>query len=447
MRTNKASKRLPRRQAIHALVVQVRKIVRTVNKGNAERERFPRRFPGWEIHVAAFGGLSLILALGSISALAQTPANEAVRQAMSQGAEAMTAGNFGAAVAAYTSVTQKSPEFAEGYFNLGLALQQADQLDAARAALEKSLKLKPGLRGANLFLGVIAYRENRFKDAEASLLLETHVDPRNAKAFMWLGVCRLAEDNPQAAISALDKAYALDPSDVDILYHRGHAYFLVANASYDEMYKLDHDSLRVHQVLAEAYAQAYRNQQAISEFELAVKIAPRQPGLHEQLGDQDWIVGDLDKAGEAYRAEIRNDPNAVTAKYKLGSLLIQHRNPAEGVELLREALRADPSLVDAHYYLGTGLMSIGQEEAAIPEFEKAIAADPKDVRAKGSYYKLAQIYRELHKAQEAQAAMQNFLRMRADAAALEDSKAAQRVRKRSELPVDVPEESAMAGTP
>ena len=92
-------------------------------------------------------------------------------------------------------------------------------------------------------------------------------------------------------------------------------------------------------------------------------------------------------------------------------------------------------------------MSIGRDQDAIPEFEKAIAADPKDVRAKGSYYKLAQIYRELHKAQEAQAAMQNFLRMRADAAALEDSKAAQRVRKRSELPVDVPEESAMAGTP
>ena len=92
-------------------------------------------------------------------------------------------------------------------------------------------------------------------------------------------------------------------------------------------------------------------------------------------------------------------------------------------------------------------MSIGRDQDAIPEFEKAIAADPKDVRAKGSYYKLAQIYRELHKAPEAQAAMQNFLRMRDDAAAVEDSKVAQRVRRRSELPVDDPEESAMAGTP
>jgi tetratricopeptide (TPR) repeat protein len=164
-------------------------------------------------------------------------------------------------------------------------------------------------------------------------------------------------------------------------------------------------------------------------------MAPRQPGLHEELGDQDWIVGNLDKAAEAYRAELHNDPEAVTAKYKLGSLLIEHMDPAKGVQLLREALRADPSLVDAHYYLGTGLMTIGQDQEAVLEFKQAIAADPANIRAKGSYYKLAQIYRELHRTDEAQAAMQNFLRMRTDAAALEDSKVAQRVRKRTELPV------------
>ena len=64
------------------------------------------------------------------------------------------------------------------------------------------------------------------------------------------------------------------------------------------------DSVRVHQVLAEAYAQATRNQQAISELELAVKIAPRQPGLHEELADQYWVVGDLDKAARLPRRTV-----------------------------------------------------------------------------------------------------------------------------------------------
>lgn len=389
-------------------------------------------------------GLALMIVLAP-AALAQTPPAEAVSAAMQTGAAQMKAGSFTEAVSTYAQVTKLQPAFAEGYFNLGLAEEQAGQLDAARTDLKKALRLKPGLRGANLFLGTIAYRQNRLKDAEESLLEETRLDPRSAKAFMWLGVCRLAEDNPQAAVAPLDKAYALDPKDVDILYHRGRAYLLIANASYDAMFKLDHDSLRVHQVLGEAYAQGYRNQDAINEFALAVKMAPRQPGLHEELGDQDWAAGHLDDAAAAYREELHVDPSAATAMFKLGSLLAQGQNPAESVELLRNALRIDPTLSDAHYYLGVGLMGGSQDAEAIHEFQLAIAADPKDDRAMTSYYKLAQIYRKLHQSQQAQEAMVNFQRMRADVKDRQDRKAAQLVRKRSELPVNEQAEDGMPG--
>jgi tetratricopeptide (TPR) repeat protein len=398
---------------------------------------------GW---VVWCGLCSLIL--GGLQAPAQTPVPTAtVQGAMQQGAEAMTSGNFSAAVTAYTTVTQEMPSFAEGYFNLGLALQQAGQLDDARAALEKALRLKPGLRGANLFLGIVAYRENRFKEAGDDLLRETRLDPHSAKAFMWLGLCRLAQNDAQGAIAPLDKAYELDPADADILYHRGHAYFLVANASYAAMFKLNYDSVRVHQVLAEAYAQAYRNQEAIFEFEVAVKMAPHQPGLHEELADQYWVIGQLDKATDSYREELRIDPYADSSMYKLGSLLVLNQNPEEGVKLLRDALRADPSLSDAHYYLASGLMSLGQDPDAIHEFELAIAADPTNNRAMSSYYKLAQLYRKLHDTPNAQTAMQNFLRMRAQSKAQQDRYDAQVVRKRTELPVADPEKIAMSDEP
>lgn len=385
-----------------------------------------------------------LLAILATPVLAQPATNEAVRQAMQQGSAAMTSGKFDQAVAAYANVTRLQPSFAEAYFNLGLAQEQAGQLDEGRTALEKALQLKPALRGAHLFLGTIAYKQNHLKEAEEDFLRETRLDPHSAKAFMWLGVCRLAQDDPHGAILPLDKAFALDPSDVDILYHRGRAYLLVANASYDAMFKLDHDSLRVHQVLAEAYAQAYRNQEAINEFELTVKMAPRQPGLHEELGDQDWIIGKLDEAAEAYRGELQVDPHSVSAMYKLGSLLVMNRNPTEGVQLLREALRADPSLSDAHYYLGSGLMGIDQDQDAIHEFELAIAADPTNNRAMSSYYKLAQVYRKLHDTQDTQVAMQNFLRMRAAVKERQERKSTQIIRKRNELPVDDPEETAMS---
>ena len=376
----------------------------------------------------------------------QTP-SPAVRQALQRGAAAMAAGNYAEAITDYTAVTRAMPEFAEGYLNLGLSLQQAGRTDASRAALEKSLALKPGLRGANLFLGIMAYRQNRYKDAEVRLLRETKIDPRDAKAFMWLGVCYLAEGRPQDSIPPLDQAYALDPKDADILYHRGHAYLMMADASYAAMFQLNHDSMRVHQVLGEAYATGYRTQQAISEFELTVKMAPQQPGLHEELADQYWVAGELDKATDAYREELRIDPNSVTSMYKLGSLLVLNSNPAEGVDLLRSALRADPSLSDAHYYLASGLMNLSRNQEAIREFDRAIAADPANDRAMSSYYKLALLYRKLDDTQAAQNAMRSFLRMKQQIASQQNSYTAQMVRDRTSLPVTDPERAAMTAGP
>jgi tetratricopeptide (TPR) repeat protein len=401
-----------------------------------------RRQAGW---LPAGLCASALMMGGLVCATAQNPAGGSIQQAMLQGSKAMTSGDFAAAVTAYSTVTHQQPDLAEGHFNLGLALFQSGQLDNARPELARALALKPGLRGANLFLGLIDYRENRFKEAEASLERETTLDSRNAKAFMWLGVCRLAEENPPGAIAALDKAYALDPHDVDILYHRGRAYYLVANASYAAMFQLNPDSVRVHQVLAEAYAQATRNQQAIAELEMAVKIAPHQPGLHEELADQYWVVGDLDKATVAYHEELTIDPHATSSKYKLGSLLVLSQNPAEGVSLLRDALHADPSLEDAHYYLGVGLAATDQPTEAVGEFNRAISADPKNDRAISAYFRLAQVYRKLHQNDEAQAAMQNFLRLRAESRAVHDDRAAQIARKRTELPVENPDRAAIEG--
>jgi tetratricopeptide (TPR) repeat protein len=393
------------------------------------------RSPGsLRVHLAV-----ALLALAFVSC-AQTPADASAD--MARGNRAMQAADFAGAIVAFTQVTHDLPSSAEGYFNLGLALQQSGDLTAADEALKKASALKPTLRGANLFRGIIAYRQNRLKDAQLLLEKETRLNPRDAKAFMWLGICRLALDDPHSAIEPLETAHALDPANVDILYHRGRAYLEMANQSYAAMYKVDRDSARVHQVLAEAYASGFRNQEAIGEYEIAVKMAPRQPGLHEDLADQYWIVGQTDKAAEDYRQELQIDPYAASAMYKLGSLLVQHDKADEGVQALVSALKTDPGLSDAHYYLGSGLVALDRNDDAVHEFQLAIAADPKADRAMSSWYKLAQVYRRLHREHEAKAALDHFQQMRAAVKARQDSRTAQIVRNRSQLPVPDPEETA-----
>ena len=388
---------------------------------------------------------SILLVALAIPAFAQIALGQAssppLSQAMQQGTAAMKAGDFAAAAGYFTRVTQLQPGFAEGFFNLGLAEERQGQLDQARVALEKSLHLKPTLRGANLFLGTIAYRENRFKEADASLVRETQLDPQNAKAFMWLGVCRLAEDKPEDAIAPLDRAHKLDPSDVDTLYHRGRAYLLVANQSYASMFKLNPDSVRVHEVLAEAAASAYRNDEALTQYQILVKMAPNQTGLHEGLGDEYWVAGELDKAAEAYGSELQIDPRNTVARFKLGALRVISGKDAEGVQLLTQVVHEDPTLLDAHYYLGNGLSDLDRDEEALGEYEQAIGDGSDSDRASSSYYRLSQVYRKLHRTQELAKAIENFRDLKAKSKARTDARMEQITRTRSQLPVPNPDKT------
>ena len=120
--------------------------------------------------------------------------------------------------------------------------------------------------------------------------------------------------------------------------------------------------------------------------------------------------------------------------------------PAEALASFERAVALDPRHADAHYYLGTGLMSLNQNQDAVKEFELAIAVDPKDDRAMTSYYKLAQLYRDLHQPTEAQTAMQNFMNLRAQTKERQDNHTAQITRNRMTLPVEDPEKIATSST-
>src|SRR5580698_3061865 len=285
-----------------------------------------------------------------------------------QGNDALRKGNAADAVRDFKEFLRLQPGSAEGYFNLGLALQSAGQLDESLAALRKAASLEPGLHGVHLFTGIVNYKLNHLSAAHDDLVSETRLEPRNAAGWMWLGVVDLAQNNADAAAAVLDKAALLDPANQDILYHRARAHLLISKASYAAMFKINPDSWRVHEVLGQADAEAFRTDDAISEFRLALRTAPHEPGLNEELGDACWTAGDLQDADDAYSAEIKIDSNDAIALYKLGSLRVT-RGDAAGVPLLEHALALDPTLSDAHYYLGKGNAALDKNDLAIEHFK------------------------------------------------------------------------------
>src|SRR5215470_366630 len=72
--------------------------------------------------------------------------------------EAMRKGDLNTAGAGFEAATKQSPGFAPAHFNLGLVREEQGQFEEAITSLQKALSLKPGMHGANLFLGIAYYR-------------------------------------------------------------------------------------------------------------------------------------------------------------------------------------------------------------------------------------------------------------------------------------------------
>jgi tetratricopeptide (TPR) repeat protein len=282
-------------------------------------------------------------------------------------------------------------------------------------------------------LGVAEYRLNQFDKGAAALKKETTSFPKDATAWMWLGVIRLAQEQPEEAAAALDRAAKLDPNNVDILYQRGRAHLLISKDSYEQMFKADPKSWRVHQVIAQADAEAGRHDDAIAEYLAAIQIVPTQPGLHEELGTEYLKAGKLDDAEAALKRELDIDPHNVLATYKLGTLEAEQGEGARSKELLQNALRQNPDLKDSAYYLGRAEMELGNNEAAAVSFERETAdksATPAVVQQ--AWYQLGIVYRRLRRIEDAQRAFAEFQRRKDDAS----RRLQERVQKKEETQTD-----------
>jgi protein O-GlcNAc transferase len=356
-------------------------------------------------------------------------------KAFHRGTEELRNGQGNEAIADFSRAASLKPTFAEAYFNLGLAQLQQKHLEEAVVALNKSIALKPRLRGANLFLGIAQYRENDYPKAIAALKRETQIDTTNAQAWMWLGVAQLAAGDNADAAAGLDKAAALSPNDVDILYHRGRAHMLVSKETYEHMYQVDPKSWRIHQVLAQSLAEQERYEEAVHEAQEALQLKPGEPGLHEELADIYWKHNQLSNAEQEFQNELNSDPESVSSMYKLAVVSIERAKPQVAVGLLAEVLRRTPRSADAHYQLGRAQSQLGKNDDAIQNFVAAVSdsgqADTETLRQ--SYYQLAQLYRRQQKTVESRAALDSFMRLKQQADVQEAQKLQDKLKRSQQM--------------
>src|SRR5271168_4885739 len=315
-----------------------------------------------------------------------------------EGAEQMHVGNTSAAEAAFRRATELDPSFAPAHLDLGLAELKEGKLIEAVASIRKSLELDPSSPGAHLFLGIAEYEGNDSDSALADLHLALKEDPKNVQALTWLGIVELNAGHPELAAEPLDRAAELAPTDENVRDYQVQAHMAVAKQSYTALYKLNPASWRLHRLNAVIDAQADDHKGAIAEYQLAIKLAPKEPELYEGMGWEYRKLGQADQAAKAFAEQLRLTPGNPIAMYNLGSAQVDSRQEQAALPLLQEVVKIYSHPTGADYYLGRALAAKGRDDEAVLSFQRATALDGEMQRR--AWYQLSQTYRHLGKMAE-----------------------------------------------
>lgn len=106
---------------------------------------------------------------------------------------------------------------------LGIALADAGDFAASRAAFGRALTLDPSDPRALESLGIVALREKRPEEARAFFRKALAVNPKLPGSLNGLGTAEAALGNVDAALEAWNQALIIDPNDLEALYNYGTA--------------------------------------------------------------------------------------------------------------------------------------------------------------------------------------------------------------------------------
>jgi tetratricopeptide (TPR) repeat protein len=240
---------------------------------------------------------------------------------------------------------------------LGMAELGLQSTEAAERHLSQALKLDGNSPEANLQLGLLWAKERR-NLPEAIRLLEKarSLEPKVAGTYAALGSAYLASGDPNKAISNLEMAVKLAPQTAE-------PYYLLATARRElhEEGKAD-DALAVFNSRKKEEAERRANEmRARAEYEEGVNL----------LSNSDQ----LDKAYAALEKAAKEMPAFDPAYYRLAQVSYLKGDLPSALTSIRQALQLNP-LEPEYYFVLARCLEDTDPKAALAAIEKAVSIRP-----------------------------------------------------------------------
>ncbi len=167
-------------------------------------------------------------------------------------------------------------------------------------------------------------------------------------------------------------------------------------------------SHNIHNNLGIAYDKIGKYEDAIKEFEEALRLDPEYIEVHNNLAVTFEKLGRIEEAIEGLQHALRLNPNYVEALSNLGSIYAKSQKYEDAIRELQKASGINPDYAFAHNSLGIVYAEQKKYEEAIEEFKAAIRLAPEHAP---SHCNLGEMYLEQGKNDEALKEFQKALEL------------------------------------
>ncbi|KAI9478294.1 MAG: hypothetical protein EXX96DRAFT_483859 [Benjaminiella poitrasii] len=211
-------------------------------------------------------------------------------------------------------------------------------------------------------------------DTIMALEAKAQLNPQDAKTWEQLGLKQQENERDAAAITALEKAVAIDPNCLD-------AWLALAVSYTNEHCRMDAyncleqwiaNSTKYKHVLKGKLGYHYADEMKRHDYitQLFLEAARTVPG---EGMDADVQVGlgvlfnmseEYNKAVDCFKAALISRPHDYQLWNKVGATLANSRDSMGAIEMYFNALQINPSFVRARYNLAISCMNLGQHREA-----------------------------------------------------------------------------------
>ncbi len=359
-------------------------------------------YDAWAAAGRGVASLLLVLVLSSATgAAAQDPAG--FDDLAARAAAARDAQDVPRAIDLYTQAEKLKPDWAEGWFYLGMLRYGGNQYPEAIEAFNHLLQLAPSAVPAMVLRGLCEFEtgayDDSLKDLETAVVRGAANDPRNEQIIRYHLAQLLARAGRFEDALAQYKFFAGHKIDnEDVLVGLGAAGLRVAALSKDlpaqnrDLYAgagragmalLADDSEEAEARFRELFARypkapnlhffygfllfPHEPDLAIDQFRSEVGVAPGNDAAQAMLAFSLMVAGRFAEAVPVAEMAVAAAPDLEMAQLALGRSLAETGDVKRGTELLNQVLKGDPDNLEAHQGLAAIYSRMGRREDAYRE--------------------------------------------------------------------------------